>query len=116
MRSNARKLLSYFLAAMLLAGQWAGQLHALSHAQHDLVVASLAPIGPSGGDGRHGPAPLNHSADLCVAFHALDGAAVATPDFHADPAPAQFFHADPGCTLRAADALPFLSRAPPVLS
>ncbi len=116
MRLSTRRLLSLFLAAMLVAGQWAGQLHALSHAKHDLALA-LATPGPAGDHSRQSPTSplrLEHSADLCVAFHALDGAAVATAGLVLDRHAPQFFHALPGCALRAADPLPFSSRAPPV--
>lgn len=113
MRLGVHKLLSLFLAAMLVAGQWGGQLHALSHAQHELAVAGFA---DAAGGSRHSPAPIDHSADLCVAFHALDGAAVAAAQFTPDQAAPKFFHADSACAIRAAEALPFLSRAPPFLS
>lgn len=116
MRLSANRLLSLFLAALLLAGQWAGQLHALSHARHDLALALAAP-GPAGEAIPQGPANpprLDHSADHCIAFHALDGAAVAAAGLTPGRNNTQFFHALPGCTLRAADPLPFSSRAPPV--
>ncbi len=75
--ASTRKLLSLFLVAVFVAAQWAGYLHALSHAKYDLAVA-LAAAGHGGDAGRQAP-PLDHSADHCVAFHALDSVASGSP-------------------------------------
>jgi len=81
-----RKLLNLFLVVSLLAAQWAGYAHALSHAEHDLSVAHWSEAHPHTHDAHHGPhegcddhddgAPqLDHSKDSCIAFLALTAAA-----------------------------------------
>ena len=104
-----RHTLGLLLATLLVAGQWAGMLHGMGHAAHELAVAKAA-VG--GGD----PAPLDHARDHCVAFHALDGslAGVLPPCL---PPQARFAHSVvPPQPAHAAWHFPFRSRAPPVLS
>lgn len=108
--SAARHLLSLLLAVLLVAGQWAGTLHGLAHAAHELAVAKAA-IG-----GGEPAAPLDHARDHCVAFQALDGSAVAASPGCLPPAIA-IAHAGPvALPWQAAQAFPFRSRAPPRLS
>ena len=104
-----RHLLSLVLAAALIAGQWAGQLHALSHAEYDLAIAGQA---QTGGDS---PAPLDHARDRCVAFHAVDCALSAPPLAFVGTDPAVTLVIQPGLPLRAAKHTAYSSRAPPVL-
>ena len=106
---RVRDLLSLVLAVALIAGQWAGQMHALSHAQYDLAVAAHA---RTGGDN---PAPLDHARDRCVAFHALDCAVDAPPLAFLDSAVVVVLVAQPRLPLRPAKHTAYSSRAPPVL-
>jgi hypothetical protein len=85
-----RKLLSLCLATALLVAQWAGHVHALSHAGHDLLVTKWSQTHvhlhgyaghPLEGDGRcdadHAPA-LDHGEDRCIPFLAIGAAACST--------------------------------------
>lgn len=106
---RARHLLSLVLTAALIAGQWAGQLHALSHAEYDLAVAAHF---KTGGDA---PALLDHSRDRCVTFHALD-CPVDAPALPLLDSPATAgIVASPRLPLRAAEHPAYSSHAPPVL-
>jgi hypothetical protein len=100
-----RTLRHLLVAAALVLGQQAAQLHALSHLKQDAA----------GCDGKCGP-PVGHPAAQCLAFHAVDSA---LPNF----APAM----DPPrvalpVTRSLALPLPFPpriefdSRAPPLIS
>lgn len=99
-----------FRLLLALALAWSGgfaQLHALSHAQHDLAAAVA---------GDKAPAPLNHATDQCLVVHALDGAASeAAPQFAVEPLSQSVDVLSAGRSL-AAPALAFRSRAPPFLS
>lgn len=104
-----RPLLSLLLAAALIAGQWAGALHALSHAEYELALATQA---KSGGDA---PAPPDHARDRCVALHALD-CALDAPLAAAFDAPAGLVATHlPLLTHRPTQHPAYASRAPPVL-
>lgn len=104
-----RHLLSLLLVAALIAVQWSGTLHALSHAEYELALATQA---KSGGDA---PAPLDHARDRCVAWHALDCALDASPVVAFD-APAALVGTHLPClTYRPTRHLAYASRAPPVL-
>jgi len=81
-----RKLLNLFLAAALLAAQWAGHAHALSHVEHELSFSQWSEVHLHAHDAHHGAhegcddhgggAPqLDHSKDSCIAFLALAAAA-----------------------------------------
>lgn len=92
--------------AFAFAGGFA-QLHALSHAQHDLAAAVA---------GDKAPAPLTHATDHCLVVHALDGAASeAAPRFAIEPL-SQSVEIFSAGRSPAAPALAFRSRAPPLLS
>ena len=104
-----RHLLSLILAAVLIAGQWAEQVHALSHAEYDLAVATHF---KTGGDA---PAPLDHSRDRCVTFHGLDCAVDAPPLASLESQAAVATVAIPRLLLRPAEHPAYSSRAPPVL-
>ena len=110
---STRNLLSLLLVAALVAAQWAGHLHALSHAKYDLAVTLAA--GHGAGEGSHAP-PLGHSADHCVAFHALDNVASSAPVVVISPASACAASASQQLVLLRAELVPYSSRAPPSLS
>jgi len=54
-----------FIAAALVLAQQAAQLHALAHVKHDLIKAERG--------GQCVP-PINHPAELCIAYHAVGSA------------------------------------------
>ena len=60
MKRTPRHLL---IAAALVFAQQAAQLHALSHLKQDLIKAERG--------GKCVP-PVNHPAEQCIAFHAVD--------------------------------------------
>lgn len=62
---SGRTLKCLFLAVMVLFAQQAAQLHALAHAQDQLVQP-------------HKGKPASHPIEHCVAFHAIDSALTAT--------------------------------------
>lgn len=109
--TRIRHLLSLILVAAVIAGQWAGHLHALSHAKHDLALAlQLGKFGKS----REAPAPLDHSADRCLAFHAVD-CAIDTPPLPLLESPvASAYISIPRLPLWPAERTSYLARAPPV--
>jgi hypothetical protein len=65
-----RVLQRILFALLLLCAQQAAQLHALSHLAHDLKLAQ-------GDNSGKGVPPLNHPAEQCIAFHAVDTVIVA---------------------------------------
>lgn len=96
-----------FLSVLLLFGQFAAQMHAMSHLRHDIAVA------------EHGPekAPaLGHGTDKCVAFGALanvlGNAVVAQAATGAEPATLVL----PANSVFVPARIAFDSRAPPALS
>jgi hypothetical protein len=102
----SRVLQIFFCLALLLA-QHAGQMHALSHLDHELAVAE---------HGEKKAPPLGHPIEKCIAFHALDGtlttsSAASAPFCVAIPAAAQFV-----VPLPFPPRIEFDSRAPPALS
>jgi hypothetical protein len=102
-----RTLRHLFLAAALVFTQQAAQLHALSHIKRDPVMAERG--------GKCVP-PVNHPAEQCIAYHAVDSVLAAVAPA-VDPArialPAIASAALP---LPFAARIVFDSRAPPVLS
>ena len=97
---SSRTLKCVFLALAVLFAQQAAQLHALAHAQNELVQ-------PLKGK------PLTHPAEQCLAFYAIDSALVASAalqnsDFHQAES-ARWVPTEP--QARAVYRLP--SRAPP---
>lgn len=58
-----RTLRHLLIAAALVFAQQAAQLHALSHLKQDLIKAERG--------GKCVP-PVNHPAEQCIAFHAVD--------------------------------------------
>ena len=103
-----KRLLRHALLALaLLLSQQAAQLHAMGHLGNELAAAAR---------GEKGTPPTGHSAEQCLAFHAIDSL---LPELVASlPVPCA------GATAVSAFALPlpfaprivFDSRAPPVLS
>lgn len=104
MKRAASRLL---IAAALVFAQQGVLLHALSHLGHDLAVAE---------HGEKGAPPLNHSIEVCVAFHAvgsaLPNAGLAVEPPRIAPLAAAFF----GVPLAASPRIEFDSRAPPLLA
>jgi hypothetical protein len=102
-----RTLRHLLLAAALVFTQQAAQLHALSHLKRDAVMAERG--------GKCVP-PLNHPAEQCIAYHAVDSvlatlAPAITPSQVALPATASA-----ALSLPFATRIVFDSRAPPALS
>ena len=102
-----RTLRHLILAASLVFTQQAAQLHALSHLKRDAVMAERG--------GKCVP-PVNHPAEQCIAFHAVDSVLAdlvpaIDPPRVALPAIASF-----ALPLPFAPRIGFDSRAPPVLS
>jgi len=104
MRRVARNLL---IAASLVLAQQGELLHALSHVGHDLAVAE---------HGEKGAPPLNHSVDVCVAFHAI-GSALLDAGLNFEPEKsAPLTVGFSGFPLLASPRIEFDSRAPPRFS
>jgi hypothetical protein len=102
-----RTLRHLLLAAALVFAQQAAQLHAMSHIKRGLIMAERG--------GKCVP-PVNHPAEQCIAFHAVDSVLAALapaidPPRVALPAIASF-----ALPLPFAPRIEFDSRAPPVLS
>jgi len=95
------------LAAALIVAQQAAQLHALSHLKHDLIKAE-----------RRGQCipPVNHPAEQCIAYHAVDSAlsALGLALEAAHVAIPAIVHVD--LPLPFAPRIGFDSRAPPLLA
>jgi hypothetical protein len=88
----------------LLLGQVGAQLHSLSHVEHDLAVVH---------EGSKAP-PLGHSAEVCVAYHAVCSAighAGHWPPL--PPAPPQAVALAFRLFILRAPQVQFFSRAPP---
>jgi hypothetical protein len=103
----SRTLRHLLVAAALVFAQQAAQLHALSHVQRDLAAAERG--------GKCVP-PVNHPAEQCIAYHAVDStlpslaAAIEAPRVSLPAA------ASAALPLPFAPRIEFDSRAPPVLS
>ena len=95
-----------FLAAALVFAQQAAQLHALSHLNRNAVMAERG--------GKCIP-PVNHPAEQCIAYHAVDSALPATA-LEVNP-PRIALPAVPPVALPLPfpPRIEFDSRAPPVL-
>jgi len=104
MNRTVRHLL---IAAALVFAQQAAQMHALSHLQRGLVMAERG--------GKCVP-PVNHPAEQCIAYHAVDSAlpgfALAV-DLSRTALPAV---APVALPLAFSPRIVFDSRAPPALS
>jgi hypothetical protein len=108
-----RAVLALWLAVIFLSGQWANVLHGQSHLKHDLAAAAFGAHIASNTFGHSIP-PLDHPAEDCVAFHALDCKASAPVQIV--PALVAFFPVPvimPAIAVRLSPAVPFQSRAPP---
>jgi hypothetical protein len=95
------------LAAALVFAQQAAQLHALSHVQHDKAKAERS--------GKCVP-PVNHPAELCIAYHAVDSVLAALAPAIDPPRVTLPTIASAALPLPLAARIVFDSRAPPVLS
>jgi hypothetical protein len=99
-----QRLARLFLAAALVVAQHGVYAHALSHLEDALY-------------GHDGSVPTKHAPELCVAFVAASGGALATSDLplHADAVPDVFAglaSTDP--FLPSLALTRFASRAPPL--
>jgi hypothetical protein len=102
-----RTLRHLLLAAALVFTQQAAQLHALSHLKRDAVMAERG--------GKCVP-PVNHPAEQCIAYHAVDSVLAALApaiDLSRFVLSAVTSSALP---LPFAARIVFDSRAPPILS
>ena len=108
-RTVRREFWLSWLAVVLVAGQLAANRHALSHAVHELaaVVESSHRV-----DHDDEPA-LDHPREHCVAFHAIDSAAVSLVLPMAHAAQSITGVVARRLPLLAAEAPVYSSRAPP---
>ncbi len=102
-----RTLRHLLLAVALVFAQQAAQLHALSHVQHDMAKAERS--------GKCVP-PVNHPAEQCIAYHAVDSVLAALAPAIDLPRIALPAIASAALPLPFAARIVFDSRAPPVLS
>ena len=102
-----RTLRHLLLAAALVFAQQAAQLHALSHLKRNLVMAERG--------GKCVP-PVNHPAEQCIAYHAVDSALPALALAIEPPKIALPAVAPVVLPLPFSPRIEFDSRAPPVLS
>ena len=102
-----RTLRHLLVAAALVFGQQAAQLHALSHLKHDLVKAERG--------GKSAPSS-GHPAAQCLAFHAVDSALPSLGLALDLPRIALPALASVDLPLPFSPRIEFDSRAPPVLS
>ncbi len=96
-----------FLAAALVFAQQAAQLHALSHLNRNAVMAERG--------GKCIP-PVNHPAEQCIAYHAVDSVLAPLAPAIDSPRVALPAIASVALPLPFAPRIEFDSRAPPVLS
>src|SRR2546427_12831506 len=102
-----RTLRHLLLAAALVFAQQAAQLHALSHLKRDAVMAERG--------GKCVP-PVNHPAEQCIAYHAVDSALPGLALAIDLPRITLPTIASAALPLPFAARIVFDSRAPPVLS
>ena len=102
-----RNLRHLLLAAALVFAQQAAQLHALSHLKRDAVMAERG--------GKCVP-PVNHPAEQCIAYHAVDSALPALALAIEPPRIALQAVTPVALPLPSSPRIVFDSRAPPVLS
>jgi hypothetical protein len=103
-----RRVLRHLLIAFaLLFAQQAAQLHDLTHAVRDLAAAAR---------GDKSPPPLGHSAEQCLAFHAVGSALTcAHPVLEVQRAAAEAI-SGVALPIAAAPRVAYDTRAPPSLS
>ena len=102
-----RTLRHLVVAAALVFAQQAAQLHALSHIKRDLAMAER---------GGKGAPPINHPAEKCIAYHAVDSVLPALALAIDPPRIALPTVASVELPLPFSPRIEFDSRAPPVLS
>jgi hypothetical protein len=102
-----RTLRHLLLAAALVFAQQAAQLHALSHLKRDAVMAERG--------GKCVP-PVNHPAEQCIAYHAVDSVLAALAPTIDPPRVTLPAIASAALPLPFAARIVFDSRAPPFLS
>src|SRR5260221_12704596 len=102
-----RTLRHLLLAIALVFAQQAAQLHALSHLKRDTVMAERG--------GKCVP-PVNHPAEQCIAYHAVDSVLAALAPAIDSPRVTLPTIAPAPLPLPFAARIVFDSPAPPVLS
>ena len=102
-----RTLRHLLIAAALVLAQQAAQLHVLSHLQRDLAAAERG--------GKCVP-PVNHPAEQCIAYHAVDSALTGLAIAIDPPRIALPAVAPVELPLPFSPRIDFDSRAPPVFS
>ncbi|HET7765126.1 MAG TPA: hypothetical protein VFK92_08545 [Burkholderiales bacterium] len=102
-----RTLRHLFVAAALVFAQQAAQLHALSHLKHDLIKVESG--------GKCVP-PISHTAEKCIAYHAVDSTLPSLAPAIDPPRIALPAFAAVVLQLLQPPRIEFDSRAPPVLS
>ena len=102
-----RTLRHLLLALALVFAQQATQLHTLVHLKRDVVMAERG--------GKCVP-PVNHPAEQCIAYHAVDSALPVLALAIEPPRIALPIVASVDLPLPFAPRIEFDSRAPPVLS
>ena len=102
-----RTLRHLLLAVALVLAQQAAQLHALSHLKRNLVMAERG--------GKCVP-PVNHPAEQCIAYHAVDSVLAALAPAIDPPQVNLATIASAALPLPLAARIVFDSRAPPALS
>jgi len=102
-----RTLRHLLLAVALVLAQQAAQLHALSHLKRNLVMAERG--------GKCVP-PVNHPAEQCIAYHAVDSVLAALAPAIDPPQVTLPTIASAALSLPLAARIVFDSRAPPALS
>ena len=102
-----RTLRHLLLAAALVFTQQAAQLHALSHLKRNLVMAERG--------GKCVP-PVNHPAEQCIAYHAVDSVLAALAPAIDPPQVTLPTIASAALPAPLAARIVFDSRAPPALS
>jgi hypothetical protein len=102
-----RTLRHLLLAAALVFAQQAAQSHALSHTQRDLAMAERG--------GKCVP-PINHPAEQCIAYHAVDSTLPSLAPAIDLPLVSLPALASVSLPLPFAPRIEFDSRAPPLLS
>src|SRR5258707_5881646 len=102
-----RTLRHLLLAIALVFAQQPAQLHALSHLKRDAVMAERG--------GKCVP-PVNHPAEQCIAYHAVDSVLAALAPGIDSPRVTLPTIASAALPLPFAARIVFDSRAPPILS
>ena len=103
-----RRALNHLLIGLaLLVTQQGAQVHVLSHLGHDVAAAQR---------GEKNAPPVGHSAEKCIAFHALGSALPSGAFAFEPPRTEQPAVAHLGLSFLSSPRIAFDSRAPPAFS